>query len=194
MQDNRYKTWDNYANQYWPAEYLIDRTGHIRHYHFGEGDYGGTEQLIRQLLGDSGAKAAVADTTPTGCSTPETYLGYARLKNYVGSAIVPGRRADYRLPATLPQNDFAYGGRGGRARSRSSPARTRGCAALPREERLRRPRRPRHRARLVDGKPTRTVQVNATGSTRCARRPTFADATLELRFSPGVQAYAFTFG
>ena len=37
MQDNNYKTWDNYANEYWPAEYLIDKQGHVRHTHFGEG-------------------------------------------------------------------------------------------------------------------------------------------------------------
>ena len=52
MQDNDYKTWDNYANQYWPAEYLIDKQGHVRHTHFGEGEYPKTETLIRRLLGD----------------------------------------------------------------------------------------------------------------------------------------------
>ena len=57
MQDNRYKTWDNYANQYWPAEYLIDKQGHVRHTHFGEGEYDQTESLIRRLLGDNGAHA-----------------------------------------------------------------------------------------------------------------------------------------
>ena len=39
VQDNRFKTWDNFANQYWPAEYLIDRNGRVRHTHFGEGEY-----------------------------------------------------------------------------------------------------------------------------------------------------------
>ena len=62
MQDNDYKTWDNYANEYWPAEYLIDKTGHIRHTNFGEGEYAETEPLIRRLLGDNGAHAkAVAE-------------------------------------------------------------------------------------------------------------------------------------
>ena len=58
VQDNRFKTWDNYANQYWPAEYLIDKTGHVRHTHFGEGKYGETEQLIRRLLGAHGREVA----------------------------------------------------------------------------------------------------------------------------------------
>ncbi len=32
------------ANQYWPAKYLIDRNGHVRYAHFGEGDYDVTEE------------------------------------------------------------------------------------------------------------------------------------------------------
>lgn len=48
--DNHYTTWNAYTNQYWPAEYLIDRLGTVRHLHFGEGGYEDTENLIRQLL------------------------------------------------------------------------------------------------------------------------------------------------
>ena len=48
--DNNYSTWNDYDNDYWPAEYLIDATGHVRHVDFGEGDYGQTETFIRQLL------------------------------------------------------------------------------------------------------------------------------------------------
>ena len=98
VQDNRYKTWDNYANQYWPAEYLIDKTGHIRHTNFGEGEYDKTEALIRQLLGTNGAHAqAEPNTTPTGLLTPETYLGYSRIANYVGVRNLA--RTQRRLPA-----------------------------------------------------------------------------------------------
>jgi cytochrome c biogenesis protein CcdA/thiol-disulfide isomerase/thioredoxin len=48
--DNDLSTWANYDNQYWPAEYLIDAQGTIRHAKFGEGDYDVSERLIRQLL------------------------------------------------------------------------------------------------------------------------------------------------
>ena len=48
--DNNYATWNNYRNQYWPAHYLLDADGTIRHIKFGEGDYDITERLIRQLL------------------------------------------------------------------------------------------------------------------------------------------------
>src|SRR5206468_11199190 len=71
--DNRYGTWEAYGNQYWPAEYLIDRSGHVRHAHFGEGEYDRTEQLIRQLLAPRTAELAAAtrerDTTPTDITT-----------------------------------------------------------------------------------------------------------------------------
>ena len=37
--DNGFATWNNYRNRYWPAEYLIDQQGTVRHIEFGEGDY-----------------------------------------------------------------------------------------------------------------------------------------------------------
>jgi thiol-disulfide isomerase/thioredoxin len=51
--DNDYKTWNNYQNLYWPAEYLIDARGIVRHLKSGEGDYVAGETLIRQLLVDA---------------------------------------------------------------------------------------------------------------------------------------------
>jgi thiol-disulfide isomerase/thioredoxin len=51
--DNSYRIWNAYGNRYWPAIYLIDQRGHVVYYHVGEGNYDGTEQRIRQLLGIS---------------------------------------------------------------------------------------------------------------------------------------------
>ncbi len=48
--DPAYATWNAYHNRYWPAFYFVDKQGHIRHTHFGEGDYAGSEQVIRELL------------------------------------------------------------------------------------------------------------------------------------------------
>ncbi len=56
--DNEYGTWTAYGNQYWPAKYLIDRNGHIRYAHFGEGNYSVTEENIRSLLGEKLASPA----------------------------------------------------------------------------------------------------------------------------------------
>ena len=55
--DPEYKTWNDYANRYWPAFYFIDKAGRIRHEHFGEGDYAGSEQVIRELLSEPGPAA-----------------------------------------------------------------------------------------------------------------------------------------
>ena len=48
--DPAFATWNAYANKYWPAFYFVDRNGQIRHLHYGEGDYAGSEQVIRELL------------------------------------------------------------------------------------------------------------------------------------------------
>ncbi len=50
--DPEYKTWYGYSNRYWPAFYFVDKAGQIRHEHFGEGDYEGSEQVIRELLAE----------------------------------------------------------------------------------------------------------------------------------------------
>ncbi len=52
--DPAFATWNAYANSYWPAFYFVDKTGQIRHTHIGEGDYAGSEQVIRQLLATAG--------------------------------------------------------------------------------------------------------------------------------------------
>jgi len=65
--DSNMTTWNAYSNQYWPAEYLIDKNGAVRDTHFGEGQYDQTEQSIRSLLAEAGHKvgAAGADAGPT---------------------------------------------------------------------------------------------------------------------------------
>jgi thiol-disulfide isomerase/thioredoxin len=51
-QDNDGKTWQAYDNHYWPTLYLIDKNGHIRYRHIGEGAYQETEAAIRALLSE----------------------------------------------------------------------------------------------------------------------------------------------
>lgn len=49
-QDNDGATWRAYENRYWPTLYLIDKQGHIRYVHIGEGGYKETEENIKALL------------------------------------------------------------------------------------------------------------------------------------------------
>ena len=52
-QDNNGETWRAYKNQYWPTLYLIDKQGHIRYVHIGEGRYKETEENIKALLAEN---------------------------------------------------------------------------------------------------------------------------------------------
>ena len=52
--DSNYAIWNAFGNEYWPALYLIDSHGRIRHSHFGEGDYEQSERVIQQLLIEAG--------------------------------------------------------------------------------------------------------------------------------------------
>ena len=196
MQDNRYKTWDNYANQYWPATYLIDREGHVRYTHFGEGEYDHTESLIRQLLAVKGTRAQqLPDVTPTEAMTPETYLGYARIRNYTGTTIVPDKPARYTFPNSLYSSAFSYDGTWRVSEEEITPIR---------DARLRIDFRARNvylvlggRGSvqvLIDGKQTKTVRVTAERLYTLRTAGTASHGLLELRFTPGVKAYAFTFG
>jgi thiol-disulfide isomerase/thioredoxin len=54
--DNNNDIWNAFNNHYWPAVYLIDAKGYIRHHQFGEGEYEQSEKVIQQLLRETGAK------------------------------------------------------------------------------------------------------------------------------------------
>ncbi|HEX6488763.1 MAG TPA: redoxin domain-containing protein [Candidatus Dormibacteraeota bacterium] len=76
--DPNMATWNAYQNQYWPAEYLIDKQGFVRHTHFGEGEYDVTEHAIRTLLGEKGSVAAAQAQLPGNDITAEAYAGSDR--------------------------------------------------------------------------------------------------------------------
>ena len=199
--DNGYKTWDAYSNQYWPAEYLIDRVGRVREAHFGEGEYGTTEKAIRSLLAANGAGVPgarrVADATPTAVVTPETYLGYARLDSsrYRGTAVHPRVTASYRFASSLGRDDLSYAGSWNVGDQRAVAGRN---ASL----------RLHFHAHdvylvlgghgvvhvLVAGHQARTVRVDGDRLYTLLSSTALRDGLLELRFDPGVNAYAFTFG
>ena len=134
--DNSYDTWNAYDNQSWPAAYLIDATGQVRHISIGEGDYTGEEQFIRQLLTAAHPGIAlpratgVPDTTPTDPDqTPETYLGSEREQGYGGSGgYTTGQFARPpacpRTPSTSPAPGPSASSQSPRARAPGSPSPT----------------------------------------------------------------------
>jgi cytochrome c biogenesis protein CcdA/thiol-disulfide isomerase/thioredoxin len=111
--DNRLDTFTGFGNQYWPAHYLIDRTGKVVYTHFGEGEYDRTEQNIRTLLGLKGGGGSIQGERAIGSAnqTPETYLGYARAESFASpEAVGRNRSSHYSLPANLPKNAWALQG------------------------------------------------------------------------------------
>jgi thiol-disulfide isomerase/thioredoxin len=197
--DNDFATWRAYQNDYWPAKYLVDRDGRVRYTHFGEGAYGETESWIRRLLGEKvhAPPTSVADKTPTGMTTPESYLGYARLDRFASPQIAFDVEASYSLPARdLRLSELAYAGRwtvepsrivAGEGARLSLSFQARDVFLVIAGEGTVQVR--------VDGLPPRTLVVSGTPRLyTLARFPQLTRALLELRFSPDLAGYAFTFG
>jgi len=194
--DNDFATWTAYQNQYWPADYLIDRTGHIRDVHFGEGQYSQTETEIRKLLAVKLPPALdQPDRTPTELRTPESYLGYERIGNYDGSPLRPNRAAQYRFPAALLKDSFAYAGTWTVEKQRilAGPGAQLRLNFLARSAHLVLTGRGDVHVKL-NGRPLRTVHVTADKLYTLATQPSAREGLLELSFTPGLSAYAFTFG
>ena len=52
--DPDYGVWRAFNNNYWPAVYIADAEGRIRHMHFGEGGYEESEMAVKMLLRETG--------------------------------------------------------------------------------------------------------------------------------------------
>ena len=111
VQDNDYSIWNSYQNQYWPAEYLIDQQGIIRHTHFGEGEYDTTESAIQTLLNVNQSLDSKPDTAPQTAISPETYLGQRRSQYFYPTGGLSLGQADFKLNSSLPLHSFSLGGR-----------------------------------------------------------------------------------
>lgn len=115
VQDNDFATWRAYSNRYWPAKYFIDKDGYVRYSHFGEGAYDESEKVIQDLLGEAGATDIFLEinnpTYQVQTNTPEIYLGYGRIANFVSPESIrkDGLRA-YSAPERLGNNEMAYTG------------------------------------------------------------------------------------
>ena len=115
VQDNKYGTWNAWQNEYWPAEYLIDAKGQVRHVQFGEGDYKQSEAAVRALLADAGATSLPPPMTATaimasaGLGTAETYLDTQPRQQDFATKLSAGTH-DYPGASSLSLNQFALKG------------------------------------------------------------------------------------
>jgi cytochrome c biogenesis protein CcdA/peroxiredoxin len=196
--DNKYATWNAYGNQYWPAEYLIDSRGHVREAKFGEGEYSKTEDAIRSLLAERDASLPkpvhLGDDTPAYPLTPESYLGTNRLDRYAGSPIKKGL-AKYELPFVIEQSQLAYGGYWDVQDERIVAGKD---ARLALHFYARKVHLVLGGTGYVDvflnGKHVRRVHVTEDRLYTLLDQGKAKDGRLDLRFTPGLAAYAFTFG
>jgi cytochrome c biogenesis protein CcdA/thiol-disulfide isomerase/thioredoxin len=213
-QDNDLATWNAYGNQYWPAEYFIDARGRVRFAHFGEGEYGEKEKVIRELLAEAGkapkrAPARIKAVAPSPTvTTPETYLGAARAERFVNPMLSPGSH-DFGSPESPPDNEFAYRGRW---RITLDSATAERGAALDLSFGARRvylvlgsPGHSRRMRVLLDGRPIPNglagtdvhdgvVTISAQRLYNLVDLPRVEHRTLRLIPEAGVTGYAFTFG
>jgi len=199
--DNAFSTWTNYRNRYWPAHYLIDKQGVVRHIKFGEGDYANTEKLIRQLLSDGDDRALPAateraDNTPTAPTTPETYLSVGKVVNYGGTGVYDEGTHTFDFPAQLAEDRFAL--RGPWALDYQGVTAQSDGAAITLNYHAR-------NVYLVVGG-TGTVRITRDGvrtelavsgppnMRQIVAEDTDGAGTLEVSLSKGLQAYSFTYG
>jgi thiol-disulfide isomerase/thioredoxin len=121
--DNDYAIWNAFDNHYWPALYIVDAKGRIRHHQFGEGGYERSEAIIKQLLTEAGQKGIGAELAPVRESgaevgadwstlkTGETYVGYDRAENLSSpGGLASGKSHVYAAPAKLELNHWALVG------------------------------------------------------------------------------------
>jgi cytochrome c biogenesis protein CcdA/thiol-disulfide isomerase/thioredoxin len=203
-QDNNLGTWNAWGNQYWPADYLVDARGRVRLAHFGEGGYAETERAVRKLLAEAGKRRLGGMTHPRietaspNLQTPETYLGEKRSQGFVNGPLTPGRR-DFgtRLPR-LPRNGFGFAGNwnvGDESAIAGAGAQL-GTRFIARKVFLvlGSPGRPRRMRVLLDGRPIRTITVDAQRLYRLVSLPRVGEHRLTLEPEAGIAGYAFTFG
>src|SRR4051794_26537112 len=195
VQDNDLKTWQAWGNQYWPAEYLVDAQGHVRYTSFGEGDYDKTEHAIRELLGTRGAMARPRDVVvPSTETTPETYVGAARAQGFAGTPPAPGTRR-YVAAGNLGLSRFTLGGTWRISLEDATAVRAATLTARVRAKDVYLVLGgPGTLTVRVDGGPPRRIAVRTQRLYTLARRDADGDHVLKLSFTPGLSAFAFTFG
>jgi thiol-disulfide isomerase/thioredoxin len=212
--DPEYAVWGDFDNHYWPALYIADAEGRIRHHQFGEGGYDECERVIQQLLRDAGGGGIPDDlvTVPdegfeaqadwANLESPETYLGFEQGLNRASPgdelrlnqwALSGDWEVESRAAALNEANGaitFRFHARdanlilGTRERGGSVPFRV-----------------------MVDGEPpgdAHGLDVDQAGEGTISHQRLYqlirqpggiADRTLEISFpAGGVEAFCFTFG
>ncbi|MGZ4272224.1 MAG: redoxin domain-containing protein [Solirubrobacteraceae bacterium] len=215
VQDNRYGTWNAYQNQFWPAEYLIDAHGQVRHTQFGEGNYKEDEAAVRELLYEAGAHRLPPPMTATAImpsrnlGSPETYLNTQRAEG-LAQPLKPGT---HFYPGVLAPilNEFGLHGTW-QATSESVTPAANGASITGRFQAAHvylvmtsTDNRPRTARVLLNAKPISPqdagadvhhglVTVQGQRLYALVSLPEDEQQTVTIQIPPGISAYDFTFG
>ena len=221
--DNKLIVWSALKNNYWPAHYFFDAQGRQRYHHFGEGNYGRSEMVIRQLLAEAGrapkaarmsqgvTRGAEIPAAISSIRSPETYIGYWRSERFVSPGGQARDAAKTYAPAPLELNDWSLEGNWTIKRQSGVSNSARGSIAYRFHSRdlhlvLAAPKPVRFRI-TIDGKapgPDAGVDVKPDGTgvvtnerlyQLVRQKGEIRDRTFRIEFlDPGVEAFAFTFG
>jgi hypothetical protein len=209
--DPDYAVWGAFANQYWPAVYIADAEGQIRHHQFGEGGYVECERVIQRLLRGTGQGPVADDLVDV---TAERFEAQADWQNLRSPETYLNRRAADVAPDRLRLNQWSLSGdwsvegrasvlneAGGRITFRFH-ARDVNLVMGPPAPAASVPFRV-----LIDDQPpgaAHGLDVDEQGHGRVVKqrlyqlvreRGPIADRTFEITFlGPGIEAYVFTFG
>lgn len=222
--DNDFAVWRAFRNQYWPAHYFIDAQGRIRHHHFGEGDYEGSERVIQQLLKEAGvqvdgrkvqvdARGAEVAADFAQVDSPETYVGYARAENFRSPGGLARDTIKTYAAAPLQLNGWSLSGRWRVTREHADLQDAGGKVAFRFKARdlhlvmgSGRAGTPRFRVRIDGQAPGADagMDIDAQGIGRVDGERLYQlvrqagpvrERTFEIEFlDPGAQVFAFTFG
>jgi thiol-disulfide isomerase/thioredoxin len=209
--DPHYAIWSAFANQYWPAVYIADAEGQIRHHQFGEGGYDECERIIQRLLGEAGRDGVADDLVGVDPGGLEAQADWANLRSpetYLNESVAHVDPDRLKLNQWSLAGDWTVESRasvlnraGGQIAFRFH-ARDVNLVLGPRERGASLPFRV-----LIDGEPPGDahgldVDGDGHGAVNQQRlyqlvrqRRSITDRTFEIGFlAPGVEAYVFTFG
>lgn len=221
--DDGYQVWRAWRNRFWPAIYIVDAQGRLRHHQFGEDGAAQTEQVIQALLREAKAPmpagSVATDLGGIGMPadldnlrSPESYLGYAQASAMASPEALARDQPRRYSVGRLGMNEWALSGVWTVGPEFAQARDADGAIALKfhaRDAHLVMAGPP-DGARFVltlDGQPPgdeHGLDVDAQGNGRVdasrlyqlvRQRGTVRDRRIEIRFlDPGVRAYAFTFG
>jgi cytochrome c biogenesis protein CcdA/thiol-disulfide isomerase/thioredoxin len=201
--DNSLGTWTNYRNRFWPAHYLIDADGTVRHIKFGEGDYDVTEKMIRDLLRDADADVRLPTATDTVDDTPavaditrETYLGSTKRVNFAGREKYTSGDKTFSFPDEQAGDSFALDGNWTLGSQNITPTGDEGRIRLNyRAKEVRMVLSGTGTVTYRTGDTTKTLEVDGTpNSYRLLSTKDIESGTVTVTLPSGVQAFSFTFG